>query len=213
MKSYAINIVLMFVLLTVTSTVYAEAAKRSGGSDAAAARAQMMLRQITAERDAFRAEAEKMEAEVEKRDKKIETLKRKVASIEKRVGHSGDVIDKYKENSEMMRDRILDARDKMQKLVDKYRELVTALKIVEGERAELVKTVDEKQQLNQQCAGDNVKLYETNLELIDLYKDKSAWDAFVQAEPFTQLKRVEIENIAQQYRIKVNDLSFVDMEK
>jgi chromosome segregation ATPase len=50
------------------------------------------------------------------------------------------------------------------------------------------------------CTTQNVKLIEIGSELAGRYRDKSCADAMLQAEPFTQLRRVEFENLVEEYK-------------
>lgn len=52
----------------------------------------------------------------------------------------------------------------------------------------------------QQCRTHNVALYGLSREMMTKYRDKSCQDALVQAEPFTGLKNVEVENLLETWR-------------
>lgn len=54
------------------------------------------------------------------------------------------------------------------------------------------------------CRQANLKLHQHGGELLDAYQSKSCADALRQAEPFTRLKRVEIENLVEDYRDKLD---------
>lgn len=58
------------------------------------------------------------------------------------------------------------------------------------------------------CERKNSQLYTFNTQLLEAYKNKSLWDILLQKEPFTQIKRVEVENIVQEYREKISDQKF-----
>ena len=49
----------------------------------------------------------------------------------------------------------------------------------------------------------NLQLYKYSVELMDRYKNKGVWSGVAQMEPFTGLKRVEIENLLDEYRDKL----------
>jgi hypothetical protein len=49
-------------------------------------------------------------------------------------------------------------------------------------------------------------LYKLNLELVDRYQNKALWQALTEAEPFTGISSVHLENIADDYRYKLEDL-------
>ena len=96
----------------------------------------------------------------------------------------------------------------MQKVVDKYKELVETLRQVETDRTQLQATAKTQATQIGTCTNDNIKLYELGLELADLYENKGVWAALVEKEPVTQLKRVELENRVQEYRHRANRLQF-----
>ena len=50
----------------------------------------------------------------------------------------------------------------------------------------------------------NLQLYKYSVELMDQYKNKGVWSGVAQMEPFTGLKRVEIENLLDEYRDKLD---------
>ncbi len=54
------------------------------------------------------------------------------------------------------------------------------------------------------CEKKNLALYNLNMEILEKYKSKGVWGSFIQAEPFTQIKRVEIENTLQEYKGKLD---------
>lgn len=51
-----------------------------------------------------------------------------------------------------------------------------------------------------QCRSHNGRLYTLSREMMAKYRDKSCQDALAQAEPFTGLKRVEVENLLEAWR-------------
>jgi chromosome segregation ATPase len=54
------------------------------------------------------------------------------------------------------------------------------------------------------CEAKNAKLYELNVELVERYRTKSVQDALLQKDPFTGIKDVEVFNIVQEYRDKLD---------
>jgi len=52
----------------------------------------------------------------------------------------------------------------------------------------------------QSCQTHNASLYSLGREMMQKYRDKSCQDALTQAEPFTGLKKVEVENLLETWR-------------
>ena len=65
--------------------------------------------------------------------------------------------------------------------------------------AALVKT----RELKHACEDKNTELYKLGEQLLDLYDQKGVFDALAAKEPVTQLKRVEYQNIMQDYEDKL----------
>lgn len=206
MKSFNIAIVILSLIL-ISFNASAEVAARDPGS-AAAAKAQMMLRQIAADRDALKTENASLQAEIEKLQKQVDSLKNEKKRLSSKINNAGQTIDKYSEVNEKLRERITKDRERTKEMIVKFKETVRTLKQVEQQRAQLDTNFTSVKQELSKCTKDNVELYNTNLELVDLYKEKSVWDALVQQEPVTQIGRVKIENIGQEYANKMQDFRF-----
>jgi chromosome segregation ATPase len=182
----------------------AQGARRDEGS-AAAAKAQYLLRQMASENDALKAQKAELEEEVSKQQGQVAALQSKIKSLEKNVGSKETVLARYKETDAALRDRIELQRSKMQEIIDKFKEVVATLREVEAERNKLTMDVTNLDREVRTCAENNVKLYESGLEVLNLYENKGVWDSLFQTDPVTALKQVEIENLVQDYRNRMQD--------
>lgn len=57
--------------------------------------------------------------------------------------------------------------------------------------------------------GKNLKLYQTGRELMTRFEQKSYGEILAQKELFTGLKRVEIENLQEEYRNKLDEQKLI----
>jgi len=78
------------------------------------------------------------------------------------------------------------------------------LKVNEQQRANLTATTIQKTKVIDACLAKNAKLYDYGLELVKLYESPSLYKQVVLTEKFSQLKRVELENILQNYNDKID---------
>ncbi len=209
------TLVIASSLLVVCNVSHAEeVAKRAGGgaSSEALTRAQSAARDAAAQRDVLQEELEKSKKEVAEHDKQqkkeVAQLKERIAQLEKDVAKTEQQNTRSQETGDALRDRIKDQQEKLQKVVDKYKELVETLRQVETDRTQLQATAKTQATQLDTCSNDNIKLYELGLELADLYENKGVWTALVEKEPVTQLKRVELENRVQEYRHRASRLQF-----
>jgi hypothetical protein len=97
----------------------------------------------------------------------------------------------------------------MQELVDKFRETAQNLRQVEMERSELRMELVGRQEELRLCTSKNLDLYQASLDLLDSYEEKGVWDAMMQREPVTGLKRVDVENRIEEYRRKLDQMQVV----
>ncbi len=103
--------------------------------------------------------------------------------------------------------------DHIQKLRDRLRETLIALRESENERMLANKSGMAVNSRLQLCVDNNHKLVALNADIIEQYESKGVWDALLQAEPFTKIEQVKIENIMQEYRFKNDDLELGSMQK
>ena len=89
----------------------------------------------------------------------------------------------------------------------KYQGTVYDLKVNEQQRANLTATSIQKTKLIDACVAKNNKLYDYGLELVKLYENPTDYKKVVLTEPFSQLKRVQLENILQDYNDKIDEQS------
>ena len=54
------------------------------------------------------------------------------------------------------------------------------------------------------CADNNVRLYHIGDELITKYKDKGMMGTLLQKEPFTQVKKVQLEKLVEDYKERID---------
>ncbi len=170
----------LLVLALASSAVHAGDAE----DQKAVARAQRMLRQMSQERDALQAENAKLKSEVEELNRKFGNLKK---------------------NSEAS---LAKSREGNASLSENLQKTAQNLRQTETEKTQLQGTVVDQAQLIESCEAKNVKMLQINRELLVHYERKGFIDAMLQHEPLTQLKRVEIENIVQEYQDQIDQLEF-----
>ncbi|MFN0040752.1 MAG: hypothetical protein ACKVP2_14670 [Burkholderiales bacterium] len=64
--------------------------------------------------------------------------------------------------------------------------------------------VGRQAQIIQACEEKNLALYRVGEELLERYRKKGVMDALKQAEPFTGIEQVRVENLWQEYRDKLD---------
>lgn len=160
-------------------------------AQAAVAKAQYMLRQISGEKAVLEQKNQELQ-------KQIDALTKKATVLEKEQKLT-------EQGKEKMSDQVTGIKEKYIALVNKYNELRAAY-IAEkqgGQKAGL--KMEERDAFIRQCVENNKKLFTINQEILGKYEGKGFWDVFNQKEPFTGLSQVKIENLVQEYQFQNED--------
>ena len=91
------------------------------------------------------------------------------------------------------------------KLADTEKKLVDTtetLRRVEGAKIQVESNLTQRSQSLATCETKNETQHKYGMEILDKYQKKGCTSALLQSEPFTGLKQVQIENMAESYREK-----------
>ena len=155
---------------------------------------------------AIQQEKTELADQVEVLKKQLNELESKRAVLEKKLGSQSKQISE-------LSDKQLSDKQQQAELSDKYQESEKKLKQMEQQylaannslQQTQIKDEQEKKRLDgdiQVCEKKNFELYQISVQLMEKYQAKGVMDAIRQAEPFTQLEKVRIENLLQEYRDK-----------
>ena len=160
----------------------------------AIAKAQFMLKQAAAEKAELQQQAAALQQQVEKLTRELAAVQSD-ASAGKQKMQAG-----FSETIEQWRQRDAKQTGQLEQLRAQLKEQTE-----QGARFEA--------QLQAQtnnfnvCYGNNKQLLDLNREILARYRDKGIFDSLRQSEPFTGLKEVEVQNLVQDYRYKLDDLT------
>jgi len=145
--------------------------------------AEEQVQQLQKEKEGLASESKGLKA-------KADSLEAKMASLESK-------------NTQLI-DRINKAEKENSALDEKQRQ---TLQTVRDREKELKQAAADWQRLNKkhdQCVANNARLCALGDELIKKYQNKGVMGALLEKEPITQIKKVELEKIAQEYRDKID---------
>jgi len=164
---------------------------------------QMQLNAAQQEKTDLADQVEALKKQVGDMDSKRVTLEKKLKGQSRQISELSDKQQKTE----------LTDKQQLAELSAKNQETEKKLKEMEQEFAtaskNLQQTQMEKEQEKKKLDGDirvceqkNSELYSISVKLLDKYQAKGVLDAIRQAEPFTQLEKVRVENLMQEYRDK-----------
>lgn len=191
-------------LVLVASASMAQEARRPAAD--ASARLQQQVQQLASERTALQSENARLKEQVASLEKKGKALAAEKESLTRRAGTAESRVSRAEAGERSVGTRLEAAEARLNEVVGKYRELAEQLRKVESERSELARQAAADSQSLKVCAQKNVQLADVALEALDRYERKGCFGALAQAEPFTGLKRAEVENAAEAYRQQIDSL-------
>lgn len=183
----------MFIALLIGMPALAapEGAARDAAAQQALAKAQQMLKSLSAERDSLKAENAKLNARL---NAELDEMKTRLS--ETKSSASAAATRAASESANL--------RETVAATETRAKELAATLQDTETRLTSRLATRDKELSV---CTADNQKLGALSKELLSRYADKGMWDAMLVREPLTQIKRVELENLVQQYDDRITESS------
>jgi len=79
------------------------------------------------------------------------------------------------------------------------------LRDMETERATFKQSLTTRDAELNQCIERNVALYKLNGEVLTRLENQGVWSRVASAEPFTKIKRTQLENLIEDYKYRAED--------
>lgn len=194
-----------FVLMSAgyIGAVSAQAARSGGGANA---QLMQQYQQAVSERTQLQADNAKIKKELEELKKQLGTAQQQATASKAGVNRSQAAVTAARAATDRTQKSFDETRGKMQELVGRFRETITTLRGVETERGQLQQQLAASQSQYDKCAETNYALYQIDSEVLDRYAHQGAFSYLERSEPFTQLKRTQIENLVLEYRQRSEEL-------
>jgi chromosome segregation ATPase len=187
---------------TPVQAVFAQAA-RSGGNVSAQMAQQMQ--QLAAERTALQTENARLKGELEALRKEGLATKTKQTGDGRRVGELSAALVRTTAARESADRENQQLKERTQELVEKFRETVQSLRETEAAAADSRNLLASRDQELQSCRSRNTALFQLNDDVLKRLEGRGAFSSLARAEPFTRLKRIELENLVDEQRSKAED--------
>jgi len=198
------GLVMTTLLLAASLPAQAETVRRPAGG-AASAQVQALLQQISAERDALKADAARMKTDLEKAQQAHDAAQAKAASAEQEATRLREALAAFQAQNEALRARLGEAQTAIGGLRSEQAATRTALAQAHTRGEALDGDLAQCRARAETLVGHNLRLFQIGNELLDRFEGKGVWAALKAAEPFTGRSRVELENIVQDYRFALDD--------
>lgn len=175
---------------------------RSGGGESA--QLAQELQQIASERTALQAQNAKLQQELDAMRKERDALKTAQQALERRARLSESSVKQLAQSAAASRqaaDKTIEQwKAQMQELIAKFRETAETLRSVESDRTALRQTLAARGRDLNACVDHNLALYRLDQEVLTRLEHQTVWSALARAEPFTRIKRNQLDNLVEGYR-------------
>jgi chromosome segregation ATPase len=159
-------------------------------------RMQQQLTEIQQQKSAADQEKTALEDTLKKTRNEIDTHKRSTESAVAKAHQLEKHIEAANDEKVELRARLDEAAKENQAISTQRDQLEQELK----NTASVLTKENEQRRL---CETSNTELYSIGRELVGWYAKKGAFNAILEAEPFTRMKSVEMENLLENYRDKL----------
>lgn len=202
-KSRCITSCLLLALASSTATVRAQV-ERSGG--AANAQLVQQYQQAVSEIASLKADNAQQKKDLDAMKSQLDAAKRELDAAKSGAVQVQAALAAAQASNQNNVQALDQGKARLQELVDRYRDTVASLRGLETDRAQLQQQLAQSKSEFDQCAERNDQLFAVDAEVLDRYEHQGVFAHLAKAEPFTQLKRTQIENLVDEYRARAEEL-------
>ena len=202
LPKFAVPLVVCVALGVCSATATAQTARSGGG---ASAQLIQQMQQLASERTSLQAENARMKKELADMTKERDALKTGRTNVDRRVQASEAALARSAQDKTNAENETARLKERQQELVTKFRETAQTLKDVETERAAFKQSLATRDTELAQCAARNDALYKLNGEILTRMDATGPLSRLASLEPFTRLKRVQLENLHDEYKYKADE--------
>lgn len=203
------RVIIGALMLAVAPAGWAQA-ERSGSADA---RVAQQLQQLSSERAALALENDRLQQELDRIKAELSKAAAGSSALERRARALEASASQGEGSAKQAQEQLERTRAQLQELVAKFRETAQTLRDVETERASLKGQLAQQERAYEVCVDRNVSLYQLNAEVLERMEKRGFWSSVAEREPFTRLKRVELENLIDDYRYRAQELRLPSIER
>jgi chromosome segregation ATPase len=181
--------------------------ERSGGGETQ--RFMQQYQQVSAEKTTLQVQVTQMKKDLDAAQAELATVKKERDALKARAGNATAAAAEQARltaSKETAEKNLEQYKQRMTELVARFRETAGNLRDTETDRTKLRQDLQARNQAFDQCAENNLKLYEINGEILDHYEHVGLFTKVSAGEPFTKITRNRLENLVDEYRARALEL-------
>jgi uncharacterized phage infection (PIP) family protein YhgE len=212
MQKLLANAVVVAAVLTALGVLgihaaHAQEARSGGGAVSAQLAAQ--LQQLSAESTALKAENAQLKQQLAAAQKERDSLKKGAQATDLRVKSGQAALARSNAQEAASQQKIAQLQAGMQQLIAKFRDLANTLRKSELDGATTKQTLAVRQHDLDTCSQHNQALYKLDDEVLTHFERQGFLARLAQDEPFTRIKRTQLENFATESRGSAAEQKYV----
>lgn len=197
----------LLVLVSVSHSAHLSAQVQRSGGGGGNAQLMQQFQQAVSERTQLQADNAKLKKDLEDLKKQLATAQQQAtASKAGAERNQAAAVMAARAATDSTQKSLDETKGKMQELVSRYRETITTMRGIETERTQLQQQLAASKAGFDQCAETNYSLYQITAEVLDRYAHQGAFSYLGRSEPFTRIKRTQIENLVLEYKQRADEL-------
>ena len=178
--------------------------QRSGGDSA---RFAQQLQQITMEKN-------KLLEEITSLKKENESLKEKTTQLNAEITKSRQQISQLEADANKLQSAAADKdsaiekyKNQVQEVLERNKETAMLLKKTESDKESQIVALGVEKSKVMACTDNNQKLYLLSEELVNKLENQSLFSVLVEKERFIKLSKTRLENLVDEYKDRISELS------
>lgn len=165
----------------------------------------MQMQQLQTERNTLQTENAKLKADLETARKERDALKAAQDAQLRRDRGADSQLATATHERDRLESELQTQKQRTQELVTRLREVSVNARDAETAASTAKQELSSKDQSLKTCVDANQKLYDLNGEILVHLEKRGFLSVVAEREPFTQIKRVQLENLVDSYRGAARD--------
>jgi chromosome segregation ATPase len=176
---------------------------RSGGT--ASAQLMQQMQELASERTTLQAENDRLKKQLADVTKDRDALKAAAQGLDRKEKETLAALAHSSTQRDATAQELTQDKAKMQELIARFRETIQKLRETETEDTTEKQALAKSQHELSACVDHNVALYHLTDEVLTRWERQGWWARTAQAEPFTKIARVRLENEIDDYRARAQE--------
>ena len=178
--------------------------ERSGGG--ASQKIMQEYQQLAAERTVMQTKLAQLQKDLDAAKADAAAAKKERDAMRAQVGGATAAMAQAVSAKKTADEGLEQSKQRTAELVARFRETAVNLRDVETDRGKIRKDLAERSAAYDQCAENNLQLFEITAQVLDRYERVGLFTKASATEPFTRITRTRIENLVDDYRARAQEL-------